>query len=262
MQVAERGVIEGGEAVGRHIARTADEQPRFGVRGRGAGGKAVRGEHVQLSRRELRRHLFDGGPHARARAAQRLVAEERAHLGVVEVGQREDLRAAELDRPKGGVEARHDVDAEAREHLRADRDALRPVVVAGNHDGRHLPRVECVEQRVEQRDGLGGGDRPVVEVAGDQHAVRLVPVDGGQKIFEKEVALVLDQAAPVQEPAEMQVRYVQEFQSVHHPWGSGAAVPPAGRVILQFSENRPTALFRKPKSWYNIRERPAKPGTP
>ena len=94
----------------------------------------------------------------------------------------------------------------------ADRDALRPVVVAGDHHGGHLPRAERVEQFVKQRDGFGGGDRPVVEVAGDQEAVRFVPVDRGQQAFKQEMALVLDEAAPVEQPAEVQVCNVQEFQ--------------------------------------------------
>ena len=95
---------------------------------------------------------------------------------------------------------------------------------------------------------------------GDQEAVRFVPVDRGQQAFKQEMALVLDEAAPVEQPAEVQVCNVQEFQGKSPSFAVRAAPRGRGRgppVLLHFSENRPAALFRKRKSWYNGREPPA-----
>jgi hypothetical protein len=89
--------------------------------------------------------------------------------GRLEVGERVDPDIADEHRSGDVGEAGTHVHTGPLEQPGGEAEADRAVVVsAGQHDLR--PGVDEPEQRLgEERDGVGGGERTVVDVAADQH---------------------------------------------------------------------------------------------
>ncbi len=120
-----------------------------------------------------------------------------------------DREVVEHDRLAQGTQVGAQVHARVRGQRASEAEPDRRVVVAaGQHDVDGC-RGEPGERLVEQRDGVGRRDGPVVDVAGHEHRID-APLDGGLDEPAQEGALVLEHRLAVQRSAQMPVGGVQE----------------------------------------------------
>ena len=163
------------------------------------------------------------------------VREEPPYVGGLEEGQQEDLhRTVGVLQGKGGQRAvvyRGEVDAAAGHEAAAEGHPLRGVVVSADEEYLKMPPGQLHQEFVQQCHCLGGGDGLVVDVSGDEHAVRRLAVRNVQDFFEN-IALVLQHGKSVDPLAQMQVGEMDEL----HGKGSFAK----DRCILKshYSPNR------------------------
>ena len=75
------------------------------------------------------------------------------------------------------------MDAALLHQAAAERQTLGRVVVAADEEGLRIALRQLHEKLVEQRDRLSGRNRLVVDVARDEHAVRLLAVDDAQDLL-------------------------------------------------------------------------------
>lgn len=101
------------------------------------------------------------------------------------------------------------MDAGAGEEAGSDAEAVGGVVVAADHDDRHVEVGELVQGAVEEAYGVEAGDGSVVDVACHEDRVNVLGSGGVDQVVE-EGALGGDQVFCVEPAAQVPVRSVQK----------------------------------------------------
>ena len=114
----------------------------------------------------------------------------------------------------------------ARRHkIRAKRDTLGGIVVAGDGKHRDVPLRECAEKTVEKLDRLGARHGAVVYIARDHNGVGMLLLRQAEDFLENEF-LVVDQGKLIYTSSEMQVGQMKEFQVLPPTVFSDFILPP------------------------------------
>ncbi|SPD66579.1 protein of unknown function (plasmid) [Cupriavidus taiwanensis] len=216
VQVAQRDQVEAGEQFRRHGAAAAHRQRPFRFAGRAADHEGMAHHHRAHARRM---HRADGIElRAQGGFVRRHVGAGRiAHHGGFGIRQRIDadfaVRIMQAHATGLGQRAASHVQPLRAHQARAEFQPLRAVVVARDHHYRHAGiDHDAAEHVVEQGHRLGRRHGAVIDVAGNQHRIRALVADQFDKLVE-EMGLVFQQAAGMEEAAEMPVGGVKETQS-------------------------------------------------
>ena len=119
---------------------------------------------------------------------------------------------------------RREMHAARRHKPRAERDALRRIVVAGDGEHRNVPPGQLGKKRIEKLDRLGARHGAVVNIARDHDRVGALLVRPAEDLFEN-VFLVIDQGKLIDTSPEMEIGQMKEFQ----------AIPPTFQPFSRFS---------------------------
>ena len=98
----------------------------------------------------------------------------------------------------------------------AKRHALRRVVVSADEKDLEVPLGQAHQKVVQQRHSLSGGYGLVVDIPGNHHAIRLLPVNDLQN-FSQNILLVLQHGKFVDPLAQMQVGEMDQFHGCAPP---------------------------------------------
>jgi hypothetical protein len=166
-------------------------------------------EHVSLDTGDMGETAGDGGLHGLLLGADGFLPNGlRDQRGIEERNQVEGHRAVRvLDqiRLAVGIEATDDVNPSAPEEAGGKGNPLGVVMVAGDkEDGASEVFCQFDEGAVEERDGVGGWLRAVVEVASDDQDIGLFVREHPMKLLE-EVFLIGCQMVAVKDAAEVPV---------------------------------------------------------
>ena len=94
--------------------------------------------------------------------------------------------------------------AARRHEPRAERDALRRIVVAGDGEHRNVPPGQLGKERIEKLDRLGARHGAVVNIARKQHRIRRFFVRQAENFIEN-VCLIFHQGKLVHTSSEMEI---------------------------------------------------------
>ena len=121
------------------------------------------------------------------------------------VGKRYRLHIAIIDRREENGARRHEI--------RAERDTLGRIMVAGDGKHRDAPLCQCAEKAVEKLDCLGARHSAVVYITCDHNGVGMLLRRQAEELFKYEF-LVIDQGKLIHAPSKMQIGQMKEFQAI------------------------------------------------
>ncbi len=216
--MAEGGVVHPVEDPGRDGRDPAHRDVALTVARLAADHEGVRQHHRPRPRRPLGQirpdPLHRGAEHllvAPALQPEPLPGEGRLQVRQPVHGDRA-VFVREQDGHGAAVRVSPQVDTGPVDQPGADAEAAGGVVVAADEHRRHPEICQPVQHLVEERDGVEGGQRAVVDVPRHQHGVDpLLPGHRHQVV--EEGALGLVQALPVERAAEVPVGGVQKSHS-------------------------------------------------
>ena len=106
---------------------------------------------------------------------------------------------------------RREMHAARRHEPRAERYALRRIVVAGDGEHRNVPPGQLGKERIEKLDRLGARHGAVVNIARDHDRVGVLVVRPAEDLFEN-IFLIIDQGKLIDTSPEMEIGQMKEFQ--------------------------------------------------
>ena len=131
--------------------------------------------HQHVPAGEVRAHVFNGCADGVGVAFDARVGEIPLHMDGLHKGQQPEADIAVLvgegDRLHFAVIDRGEVNARPLHEPPAKGQPLRRVVVAADDEDGEVPLCQAAEKLVKQRYRLGGWDRLIVDVPGDDHQV-------------------------------------------------------------------------------------------
>ena len=108
---------------------------------------------------------------------------------------------------------RREMHAARRHEIRAERDTLGRIMVAGDGKHRDAPLCQCAEKAVEKLDCLGARHSAVVYITCDHNGVGMLLCRQAEELFKYEF-LVIDQGKLIHAPSKMQIGQMKEFQAI------------------------------------------------
>ena len=103
--------------------------------------------------------------------------------------------------------------AARRHEPRAERYALRRIMVAGDGEHRNAPPGQLGKERIEKLDRLGARHSAVVYITCDHNGVGMLLRRQAEELFKYEF-LVIDQGKLIHAPSKMQIGQMKEFQAI------------------------------------------------
>ena len=108
---------------------------------------------------------------------------------------------------------RREMHAARRHESRAERYALRRIVVAGYGKHRNVPPGQLGKERIEKLDCLSARHGAVVYIACDHNGAGTLLFRQRQYLFKNE-SLIVDQGKLIHAPSKMQIGQMKEFQAI------------------------------------------------
>ena len=212
VQMAQRHVVKGGKHLRVHVVKPADGHLLRLAASR-TGHILMRQQHVARLRIDV--HLRDGGSHRLRIALDVLTPERRAHMRGLHERQQVNVHRAVFvvkgHAPGLPVIYGRNIHAAPVHQTAAERDALRAVVIARDHHHGAALRAHAGQKVIQQRHGLRGRHRSIVQVARDERHVGLA---GHVKRLSQHRALLLDHGALVDALAQVQVGQMKDIHAL------------------------------------------------
>ena len=213
VNVPQGHIVEGVKDSRIHVVRSAHGE-LLRVAPGSTGDKLMGHQHIADGR--IHFHGLNGRRHRVRVGGDLPLGEAAPDMGGLHKRQQVELHRAVLVGEDHGfhlaVIDRGQVDAAALHEPTTEGHTLRGVVVAADDKNPQLPLGQAHQEVVQQRHRLGGGHRLVVDITGNQHPVRLLPVDD-LKDFSQNILLVLQHGKIVDPLAQMQVGEMNQFHS-------------------------------------------------
>ena len=217
VEVAQGHIVEGVENGHVHVVRPAHGD-LLRVAPGGAGDELVGDQHVPEG--GVHPHGSDGRGQGIGVGVRRPVGKAPADVGWLHEGQEINAHRAVFVRQGDGdhpaVIDGGDVDAPLCHEPSAEGQALRGIVVAADEEDLEVPPSQPDQKVVQQGHRLGGGHRLVVDVPGDEHGVRRLPIHDPEDLVEN-IPLVLQHGVLIDPLAQVQVGEMEQFHGDFPP---------------------------------------------